>query len=161
MSRPLDRHDLQILRTLQTDGRVTKVKLAESVNLSPSPCWQRQKRLESEGVISGYRAEIDLRRLGPVTEVIVQVALASHRAADFRRFEDAVKRAPEVTTCDATGGGTDYIMRLVVRDVDAYQRFMDELLEAGLGIDRYWGHIVTKPVKDAPPDIAGVVTPAD
>ncbi len=76
--------------------------------------------------------------------------LAGHRAEDFRRFEDAMEDMREVRTCWALGGGVDYMLRLVVADVDAYQRLMDRLLDAGLGIERYYGYIVTKPVKDGP-----------
>jgi Lrp/AsnC family transcriptional regulator, regulator of ectoine-degradation genes len=150
----LDNFDLAILRTLQENGRMTKVALAEAVHLSPSPCLERLKKLEKAGYITGYRASVDLRRLTPVTEVYVEITLTSHQAADFRRFEQAVMDIPEITECAATGGGIDYLLKLVVRDVDAYQRLMDRLLEAGIGIDRYFGYIVTKPVKSRAPDLA-------
>lgn len=161
MSPKLDRHDIAILSTLQSDGRITKARLAEKAGLSPSPAWARLKRLEQAGLIESYGARVALRRLAPVTEVIVEVTLANHRAADFRVFEDAVIRTPEIVTCDATGGGVDYVMRLVVRDVDAYQRLMDRLLEARVGIDRYFGYFVTKPVKAAPPDLTALLRPPE
>jgi Lrp/AsnC family transcriptional regulator of ectoine degradation len=154
-----DRHDIAILSTLQSDGRITKARLAEKAGLSPSPAWARLKRLEQAGLIESYGARVALRRLTPMTEVIVEVTLANHRAADFRLFEDAVQRTPQIVTCDATGGGVDYVMRLVVRDVDAYQRLMDRLLEDRIGIDRYFGYIVTKPVKSTPPDLASLLDP--
>ncbi|PHP66997.1 AsnC family transcriptional regulator [Zhengella mangrovi] len=147
----LDAYDLAILAALQANGRMTKVALAETVNLSPSPCVERLKKLEKAGYITGYRALVDLRRLGPVTEVHVEVTLANHQAADFRRFEAAVIELPEIAECVATGGGIDYLMKVVVADVDAYQRLMDRLLDAGVGIERYFGYIVTKAVKNAPP----------
>lgn len=156
--RKLDRYDLAILRVLQRKGRITKTALAEAVNLSPSPCWERLRRLEAEGYISGYRADINIALLGPVTEVLVEITLANHQSGDFKRFEHAIAETPEVVDCVATGGGIDYVMRLVVRDIDAYQRLMDRLLDAGIGIDRYFGYIVTKHVKSAEPmldDIAG------
>lgn len=143
----LDSYDLAILRTLQADGRITKVALAKAVNLSPSPCWERLRRLEASGYITGYHAEVELRKLGPVTEVLVEVTLANHQAEDFKRFESKIQDVPEVVECSATGGGIDYVLKVVVRDVDAYQRLMDRLLEAGIGIDRYFGYVVTKPVK--------------
>lgn len=142
-----DSYDLAILRTLQADGRITKVALAKAVNLSPSPCWERLRRLEAAGYIAGYHAEVELRKLGPVAEVLVEVTLANHQAEDFKRFESKIQDVPEVVECSATGGGIDYVMKVVVRDVDAYQRLMDRLLEAGIGIDRYFGYVVTKPVK--------------
>jgi Lrp/AsnC family transcriptional regulator of ectoine degradation len=146
----LDSHDRAILRQLQRQGRMTKVALAEAVNLSPTPAHDRMKKLERAGLITGYRAQVDLRRIAPMTEVLVQVTLSNHRAEDFRRFEAALEDRPEVCTCWALGGGVDYILRLVVADVDAYQRLMDALLDGDLGIDRYFGYIVTKPVIDRP-----------
>jgi Lrp/AsnC family transcriptional regulator of ectoine degradation len=149
----LDRFDLAILQTLQENGRMTKVALAEAVHLSPSPCLERLKRLEKAGYITGYRAHVDLRRITSVTEIFVEITLASHQAADFRQFEAAIMEVPEIVECAATGGGIDYVMKLVVRDIDAYQRLMDRLLEAGIGIDRYFGYVVTKPVKSRAPDL--------
>lgn len=146
----LDSYDLAILRELQVNGRITKTALAEKVNLSPSPCWERLKKLEQAGLITGYRARVDLRAIAPVTEVLVEVTLQNHRAEDFRRFESAVQAVPAIQACWATGGGIDYVLRVLVDDVDAYQRLMDGLLDGDIGIARYFGYIVTKSVKDAP-----------
>lgn len=151
----LDSYDLAILRQLQANGRMTKVALAEAVNLSPSPCWERLKKLERAGLITGYRALVDVRRIAPLTEVLVEVTLSGHTAEDFRRFEAAMEARDEVLGCWALGGGVDYILRLGVADVDGYQRLMDALLEADLGIARYFGYIVTKTVKDVPPRVPG------
>jgi len=155
----LDKYDLAILQKLQETGRITKVALAEAVNLSPSPCWERLRRLEEAGYITGYRAKLNLRKLAPVTEVIVEVTLSNHQSSDFKRFETAIQDVPEIVECSATGGGIDYIMKLIVRDVDAYQRLMDRLLDTGIGIDRYFGYIVTKPVKSIPPALNGLIAP--
>lgn len=155
--RKLDRYDLAILRVLQRDGRTTKTALAKAVNLSPSPCWERLRRLEADGFITGYQANIDIRLLGPVTEVVVEITLANHQSEDFKSFEGAVADMPEVTDCVATGGGIDYVMRLLVRDVDAYQRLMDRMLDADIGIARYFGYIITKRVKSSPPALDEVV----
>ena len=144
----LDRHDISILKALQRDGRMTKVKLAEAVHLTPSPCFERVKRLQAAHVITGYAARVDVKKLAPATVVMVEVSLRQHRAAEFDRFEAAIRRLPEVVDCQATGGGVDYVMKVVVRDVDAYQRLMDGLLAAELEIERYTSYIVTKTVKD-------------
>ena len=157
MVRKLDGYDLAILRTLQTNGRITKTALADAVNLSPSPCWERLRRLEEAGYITGYAAAVDIRLLGPVTEVLVEITLANHQGADFQRFEKFIEDVAEVVDCVATGGGIDYMLRLVVRDVDAYQRLMDMLLDADLGIDRYFGYIVTKRIKATPPPLDRLV----
>ncbi|MEP2028194.1 MAG: Lrp/AsnC family transcriptional regulator [Paracoccaceae bacterium] len=146
----LDSFDFAILRALQHDGRITKVALAEAVNLSPSPCWERLKKLEKAGLIMGYRAQVDIRKVAPVTEVLVELTLENHKASDFRKFEKQIAEHAQVQSCWALGGGVDYMLQLVVADVDAYQRFMDGLLDAGLGIGRYFGYIVTKRIKNDP-----------
>ncbi|PLX33720.1 MAG: AsnC family transcriptional regulator [Hyphomicrobiales bacterium] len=143
----LDAIDIKILEAVQEDGRIPKTRLAEMVNLSASPTWERLKRLEQAGIISGYRAEINLGGLTSATTVMVEVALKYHHSSGFQRFEAAVSETPEITECFATGGGIDYLMKVVCRDVDSYQRLMDRLLAADLGIDRYYSYIVTKPVK--------------
>ena len=127
----LDAIDLKILATLQKEGRITKQALAERVNLSPTPCWERLKRLEKAGFIKGYRAEIDLAKLAAMTTVLVEVVLLQHRLEDFEIFERAVQGIPEIVECLATGGGIDYLLKIVTRDIDAYQRLIDELLAAG------------------------------
>lgn len=146
----LDRTDLRILAVLQRNGRITKLALAEKVGLSPTPCWERLKKLERAGLIAGYHARLSLRALGPVTTVLTEITLRSHTQADFQRFEVAVREIPEIVSCWATGGGIDYMLKIVARDIDAYQRLIDSMLTSGLGIDRYFTYIVTKPVKDSP-----------
>src|SRR5699024_2131288 len=130
-----------ILLALQGDGRMTKLKLAETIGLSPSPCWARLKRLEQAGMIRGYRAVIDVDRLLLTATVLVSVSLSSHYEQDFERFEAAIRDRPEIVECYATGGGVDYILRVVVVDIDHYQRLIDEMLGAGIGIERYFTYI--------------------
>lgn len=155
----LDPIDLRILATLQREGRITKLALADRVGLSASPCWERLRRLESAGIIAGYHARVAVRLLGPVATVFAEVTLGSHRQADFARFEAAVREVPEIVECWALGGGVDYLLKVVTRDVDAYQRLIDGLLAAELGIDRYFTYVVTKPVKEADPPLERLVTP--
>jgi Lrp/AsnC family transcriptional regulator, regulator of ectoine-degradation genes len=145
----LDRIDLKILATLQDEGRITKLKLAEKAGLSPTPCWERLQRLEKAGVITGYHARVALPRVARVATIWTEMTLKSHGRADFDRFEAAVREIPEIVECWATGGGIDYLVRFVVRDVDTYQRLVDGMLTAEIGIDRYFTYIVTRPVKDA------------
>lgn len=146
----LDAVDLRILSEIQREGRITKLALAERVGLSPTPAWMRLKRLEDAGVISGYHARVSLRLIAPVTTVFVEVTLGAHRQADFDRFESAVRDIPEIVSCWSVGGGVDYLMRVVARDIDAYQRLIDDLLARQIGIDRYFTYIVTKTVKEEP-----------
>lgn len=143
----LDDRDIAILRVLSAEGRITKAALADRIGLSPTPCWDRLKKLEQAGLIEGYRAQISLRKLGPHITVFVAAELADHTAASFRVFEDAVTRHDEVVAAWALGGGFDYLMQVVTRDIDAYQRLMDALLDARIGLARYFTYIVTKPVK--------------
>ena len=143
----LDNRDLEILRILSREGRITKAELASRINLSPTPCWERLKRLEKAGIIEGYGARISLKALGPHVMVFVSAELESHRAEDFRRFETAVEHYAEVTACWALGGGFDYLLQVVTRDIDSYQRLIDRMLEAEIGLARYYSYVVTKPVK--------------
>lgn len=144
----LDAIDLRILQAVQQDGRITKLALAERVGLSATPCWVRLKRLEEAGIIAGYHARLALRRIAPIAGVIVQVTLANHRQADFDRFEQAIAARPEVVACWAVGGGVDYMLKVVARDIDAYQRLVDQLLADQIGIERYFSYIVTRTVKE-------------
>ncbi|WP_138468652.1 Lrp/AsnC family transcriptional regulator [Poseidonocella sp. HB161398] len=143
----LDARDIEILRVLAREGRISKAALAEKVGLSPTPAWERLRKLERAGLIEGYRAEINLRALGPSVTVFVAAELADHTQASFRRFEAAVGGHDEITACWALGGGFDYLLQIVTRDVDAYQRLIDALLDQRIGIARYFTYVVTKQVK--------------
>lgn len=147
----LDAIDLKILDAIQRDGRITKLALAEKVGLSPTPAWLRLRKLEKAGIVSGYRAALDMRSIAPIATVLVEVTLRSHRQADFDRFERVVREAPEVVSCWSVGGGIDYMLKVVARDIDAYQRFVDALLEREIGIERYFTYIVTRTVKENEP----------
>ena len=153
MTTTLDDRDLRILAVLTREGRLSKSDLARRVNLSASPCTERLKRLEAAGLIRGYGARIDIAKLGPSVGVFVMVELDAHRAASFQGFERAVAAAPEITGCWALGGGYDYLLRVVARDIDAYQRLIDDLLERRIGIARYFSYVVTKEIRDAPPPV--------
>ncbi len=144
----LDDIDLKILDAIQRDGRITKLALAEKVGLSPTPCWMRLRRLEKAGIISGYHARVASRTIAPVANVLMEVTLGNHRQADFDRFERAVRNMPEIVACWSVGGGVDYILKVMTRDVDAYQRLVDDMLEREIGIERYFTYIVTRTVKE-------------
>ncbi|NQW14664.1 MAG: Lrp/AsnC family transcriptional regulator [Rhodobacter sp.] len=154
----LDKRDIAILRVLAEDGRISKAALAERVGLSPTPCWNRMKRLEEQGLIERFEARINLKKLGPHVTVFVAVELGDHTAASFRRFEDAMQRYDEVMSCWSLGGGFDYFLQVVAKDIDAYQRLIDDMLEARIGLARYFTYVVTKPVKaSAVPPFAGLL----
>lgn len=153
MTRTLDDRDIKILGILQREGRITKAELASKVNLSPAPCWERLKKLEDQGYITGFSANVDIRKIAPVTEVLVQVTLSNHRTKDFKRFEEKIDQMRQVTNCWSISGGVDYMLRLVVADIDAYQDLMETLLESEIGIDKYFGYVVVKETKSAPPPL--------
>jgi Lrp/AsnC family transcriptional regulator of ectoine degradation len=146
----LDPTDLRILTEIQRDGRITKLALAEKVGLSPTPCWTRLKRLEERGIIVGYNARLALRQVAPWVLVLVELTLRNHRQSDFDQFERVVKEVPEIMTCWAVGGGVDYVLKTIAKDVNTYQILIDGLLARDIGIDRYFTYIVTKVVKDDP-----------
>ena len=143
----LDERDLQILTVLSREGRISKSELAKRVNLSTTPCWERLKRLEDGGVISGYHADVALRKITSHVMLFVVVELESHRAESFTTFERAVSNREEIIACWALGGGFDYLMQIISRDIDSYQRLIDDLLAQNIGLERYFTYVVTKPVK--------------
>jgi Lrp/AsnC family transcriptional regulator of ectoine degradation len=144
----LDNYDLKILSTVQRDGRISKSALAEAIGLSASPCWTRLKRLEEAGVIVAYQAKISFRTITSFAAVFVEVTLKSHKHIAFQNFEERIKTTDEVVSCDAVGGGIDYMLKVITRDIDSYQRLIDQLLEDDIGIDRYFSYIVTRAVKE-------------
>lgn len=143
----LDERDLAILKAVAANGRITKVELAERIGLSPSPAWTRLKRLEKAGLIEGYGARLNLKKLGPSVTVFVAAELGEHKAASFQSFEKAMQSWDEVVACWALGGGFDYLLQIVTRDIESYQALIDHMLEARIGLARYFTYIVTKPVK--------------
>jgi Lrp/AsnC family transcriptional regulator of ectoine degradation len=146
----LDARDIKILGILQREGRISKAALAERVNLSATPCWERLRRLEDAGIIQSYGAQISLTAFGPLTVVFVQVEIENHRHEDFVRFESAVRKIPEIVECWAIGGGMDYMCRIVVRHLSDYQELIEQLLARQIGIKRYYTYVVTSPVKNEP-----------
>jgi Lrp/AsnC family transcriptional regulator, regulator of ectoine-degradation genes len=145
----IDDRDIQILSILQREGRITKTELARRVNLSPTPCWERLQRLEKAGLIEGYGAKLSDELVGDLTFIIMEVELESHKQQDFDRFEQAVQARTEVLECWAVGGGIDYFLKIATASVNDYQRFVDDLLNAQLGLKRYYTYIVTKQVKQS------------
>lgn len=145
----LDQRDLEILRVLSQEGRITKAALADRIGLSATPCWDRLKKLEKAGLIEGYRAQINLKKLGPHVTVFVAAQIADHTAASFHAFESAVQTHEEIIGCWALGGGYDYLLHIVTRDIDGYQRLIDTMLESRIGLSQYFTYVVTKPVKSA------------
>ncbi len=131
--RPLDDVDRKILELLQADGRMSLAELAEKVGLSPSPCLRRVRMLE-DGVISRYVAVLDQRAVGLPVSVFVSIKLEKQRQESLDRFAKAIARWPEVLECYLMTGPRDYWMRVVVPDLDAYERFVKQKLTRVEGI---------------------------
>ena len=155
----LDDRDLKILTILQNEGRITKAALAERVNLSPTAAWDRLHRLEGAGIIDGYGAHVSLKALGPFSMVFVEAELDNHHSEDFLRFEQAISTIPEIIGCWAVGGGIDYLLQVVTSNLEHYQSLVDELLEARVGLKRYYTYAVTKQIKNSPLPLATLINP--
>ena len=126
--RPLDRIARKILATLQRDGRISLADLAETVGLSPSPCLRRVRLLEKDGVISRYVALVDQQAVGLPVSVFVSIKMESQREEALDRFAKAISRWPEVLECYLMTGPRDYLLRVVVADLAAYERFLKDKL---------------------------------
>jgi Lrp/AsnC family transcriptional regulator of ectoine degradation len=142
----LDPTDLRILAVLQREGRISKTALAEQVGISTSACLERMKRLEKDKIIARYFAYIDFRKLRSTTYFYTTIILRSHRQGDFGLFEKYVRNLKTIVECVALGGGIDYIIKFAFDNVDDYQAEIDMMLDANVGVDRYFTYIVTKTV---------------
>ena len=126
----LDRIDRQILSDLQDDGRMTNVDLSSRAGISAPPCLRRVRALEGAGYIKGYHAKLDSSLLGFTVTVFAQVGLNSQAEADLLTFEELVGEWPEVRECHMLAGDIDFLLKIVARDWDAYQKFVTEKLTA-------------------------------
>jgi Lrp/AsnC family transcriptional regulator of ectoine degradation len=145
----LDERDIQILSILQEEGRITKTALADRLNLSLTPSWDRLQRLEEEGIIESYGAKLSSSFLKNFHLVITEVELESHKEGEFARFEDAIMGFDEVLSCWSVGGGLDYILKVLVKDVSDYQYFLKRILKANIGLRRYFSYAVLDKIKDS------------
>jgi DNA-binding Lrp family transcriptional regulator len=126
----LDRIDRLILRNLQEDGRMTNVELAKRASISAPPCLRRVRALEESGIITGYHADIDPGALGFGVMVFAQVGLSGQADHDLKAFEELVGEWPEVRECYMLRGETDFILKIVAEDGEAYNRFLTTRLTA-------------------------------
>jgi Lrp/AsnC family leucine-responsive transcriptional regulator len=121
----LDRYDRHILELLQADGRLSNQELADRIGLSPSPCLRRVRALEEAGLITGYRALVDARKLGLTLMALVYISMDKHTPERFANFEKKIAMLPEVLECLLiTGQEADYQLKVIVRDMDAYQELL-------------------------------------
>ena len=124
MSVSLDRIDKHILRLMQANGRISNLELADQVGLSPTPCSRRVKRLEDSGLITGHVTLLDPQALGLNLTAIVGIAMDRHTPDRFETFEKAISTMPEVIECSiVTGQTADFLLKVVVRDMQHYEKF--------------------------------------
>ena len=158
----LDKFDLAILHVLQQDARASLQEISAQVGLSSTPCWNRIKRLEADGVILGYTVRIDPAKIGLMDTVIVQVTLESHNDEMLYKFGQALDEIPEVLEAFLVSGAYDYYIRLVVRDTRDYERLLRERLYKIPGIRHSISSFVLRVLKQSalplPPEAALIKT---
>lgn len=143
----LDRHEVRILMELQRNSRLTNQDLAERVGLSPSPCWRRVRQLEEAGVIRRYATLLDPRKVGVGESVFCNVSLERHTEGVVERFEAEVMRHPEILECYAMTGEADYLLRVVVPEVSAYDRFLQDFIFRLPGVAQVKSNFALREVK--------------
>ena len=145
-TRDLDRIDFAILENLQKDGRISNVDLAKMVHLSPSPCLERVKRLESTGYIQGYVAQLDAAMLDLGMSAFIQVTLDRTTGDVFDNFKNSLSSISEVAECHMVAGGFDYLVKLRIRDMNAYRDVLGRLVELP-GVAQTHTYVVIEQVK--------------
>ena len=145
--RTLDRTDYKILRRLQENGRITNADLARSVNLSPTPCLERVRRLEADGYILNYVALLNPDRLGAGVVVFIQVQLDRTSPGVFERFKKQVNLTPEVVECHMVAGGFDYLLKVRTSSMVEYREFLGQTLAQMSDIKQTHTYVVMEQVK--------------
>ncbi len=146
----LDRIDLHILRDLQANGRMTNVDLAKRAGISPPPCLRRVRALEETGSIRGYHADLDVESLGFGVTVFANIGLHSQAEADLTAFEKLVDSWPEVRECHMLAGETDFLLKIVAEDWDAYQRFLTTRLTPAPNVSVVKSALAIRTAKNLP-----------
>jgi len=142
-----DEIDLKILSRLQNEARITNVALAESVNLSPAPCLRRVRELEQSGIIKNYTTLLDADKLGWEVSVFIEVRLERQVVSDLRIFEQHIEGYPEVMECYLMTGTSDYLLRVVAKDLKSLQAFVTDKLASTPNVANLRSSIALKQVK--------------
>lgn len=153
--RPLDDVDRRLLALLRGDARRSNAALAREVGMTAPAVADRLRRLEREGVITGYRVDVDHEALGYGFPVILAVTLEHHGMETVNAFVDAIAKVPEVVECLQVTGGPDFFVKLVARDVDSYRDLLMRQLAQVPGIDRVESHIILDTLKSSDADLDG------
>ncbi|APV37663.1 Lrp/AsnC family transcriptional regulator [Acinetobacter soli] len=130
----LDNVDQKILSLLQENGSLSNAELGESLSMSVTPCWRRRKKLEEEGVITGYQANLDRKQLGYDVLAFAQVRFGQHAAEDPDLFDKKMLELPQVLSCHKVTGEADYILIVIAENLEAYGKFVEDVLRKQPGI---------------------------
>lgn len=145
----LDRIDRHLLELLQVNGEMSNQELADTVGLSPSPCSRRVKALQDSGLIEGYRVHLNAKKLGLDLLALIQISMDRHTPERFDRFENSVRRCPEILECYLiTGQSADYVLKVIVKDMEAYQQFLLGTLTRIEGVTGVHSSFVMRKVVD-------------
>jgi Lrp/AsnC family leucine-responsive transcriptional regulator len=148
-TRPLDRTDRQILTLLQADGRIANVTLAKMVNLTPTPCLERVRRLEREGYITGYTALLDPKKVGAGLLVFVEISLLRNSPDAFSDFRREASKLTGILECHLVSGNFDYLIKARVKDMDEYRKLLGEKILALPGVSDSRSYVVMEEVKES------------
>ena len=144
----LDRTDKKILECLQVDGRISNVQLARKVNLTPTPCIERVKRLERQGYIRGYTAILDPALVNASLLVFVEINLLHNSPDAFRDFSEEARRLPEIMDCHLVSGNFDYLIKARVSDMKAYRELLGEKILSLPGVNASRSYVVMEEIKE-------------
>lgn len=144
----LDRTDRRILECLQADGRISNVHLARKVNLTPTPCIERVKRLERQGYIRGYTALLDPELVDASLLVFVEIDLSLKSPGAFRKFREEARHLPEIMDCHLVSGNFDYLIKARVKDMKAYRRLLGDKILSLPGVSGSRSYVVMEEVKE-------------
>lgn len=144
---PLDAASVKILAELQKNGRISSNELADKIGMSASPCWRRQKDLEENGYIVRYTALLDRRKLGLSVVCLLHVSLLRHAEGVVEQFENTMRLRPEVVECYETTGSSDYTVKVIVADMDAYHDFLHNVMVKLGGVSQVNTSVVLREVK--------------
>jgi Lrp/AsnC family leucine-responsive transcriptional regulator len=145
----LDRTDRQILMALQADGRISNVALARKVNLTPTPCLERVRRLEREGYITGYTALLDPKKVGAGLLVFVEISLMRNSPDAFSDFRREASKLSGILECHLVSGNFDYLIKARVKDMDEYRKLLGEKILALPGVSDSRSYVVMEEVKES------------
>ena len=144
-----DDFDIKILSIVQQDGRISNVKLAKQLSISEAPCWRRLQRLKKSGIIEGYQAILNRRKLGFGVMSFIQLKFVQHDKELTQLFENTINECPEVMSCHNTSGAADFLLIVVAKDLDAYVEFIDQKLRKIPGITDITSNISLRELKSS------------